>query len=402
MEDLEKLRVAHVYSIDDDAVRKQREEDAYWGDEFDETAYRGLNPETITSLLDKIGARGDSPIMARILYQAGIEKPKYAFSSLYGEYSEYTDGDSRAVLFGVYIDGDSLQRDTTPDALLLAIGFNRKAYRGYKLVMTDLWVNPESPAAVSAERALRDEAQIAMLSGDRYSDYIFVEQSTVIYEIGEEEGKTVEARGIQPEDYGGREPKMAEFDRMAKLGDISADRENSQLLKNFQELYTALKPEVEALGGEGEELYELRLNESEIMALNKLQGFEGTDQITGLSIDREDRPKGRFYYHDKEDFDPYYSNGWGDMTVVVNVEREGVATSYTLFIFMEGSGGSYLHKRTIGAEKFSNRVSKVASHLLALMEDPMDEAMKLNEIDEFEYQSLFKLIRNVQAVTTLT
>jgi hypothetical protein len=400
MASFENLRVEHVYGFNEDAVLRYAK---IMHEDFDETEYWGLNPETIASLLDTVGARGDSPLMASILYHAGIEKPLRSRDWLYGEHSDYADMNGNVPkLFGVFADGDSVRRDSVPDALLLAIGFNRKAYRGYELVMTDLWVNPESSCAVNFERDVRDAAQKAMLSGDYGTDYIFVEQDTVIHELGEGEGGTVEERGIQPDEYGGGESSKARYDRMDAMGEISSEHEYYQLLKNLHELYAALELDVEKIGFEGEELYELWLNASEVDALNKLQKSEGTDQITGLSINREDRPPGSFYNYGEPDYETSYSNNWGDMTVIINIERENLATSYTLTVFMEGGDYAFLNKRIVEAKKFSNSTSKGAAHLLSMQEDPMDVAMKINEIDEFEYQLLLKLVRNFQAVTTLT
>jgi hypothetical protein len=144
------------------------------------------------------------------------------------------------------------------------------------------------------------------------------------------------------------------------------------------------------------------LGEHEIVALNKLERLEGSEQITGLTIDREDRPRGEYRFYGSDDIGMFYTNGWGDMTIVLSLEREPVVTMYTFSIYMEGGDETYLRKHTTEALESTSMVSKQAGHLLALIEDPLDKETGLNEIDQFEYQALLKLVRNVRSVTTLT
>lgn len=399
MTDYAHLRVEHIYSFDEASVQQYAE---MMGEDSDETEYKGLNPETIASLLDSVGSRGDNPLIATILYHAGIELVSYA--NLYGRYSDYAQDGTAPKVFGVYVDGATVQRDSVPDALLLAMGFNRKAYRGYEDVQTDLWVNPDSPYAGASERDLRDASQKAMLSGDYDTPYIFAEQDTEIHELGDPEGRilgTVAERGIKPEEYGGCEPVAPIYDRMARLNEVSTkEGAYHQLLKELQELYAALNLDVEEIDFEGAELYELSLYDSEIEALNKRGGFQGTDSITGLSIRREDRPIGHTYEPRDEDEDVFYTNGWGDMTVIIQIERESVATSYTLTVFMEGGYGIHLEKRTVEVQDFQTVIQRGAAHLLSLIEDPLDTEMKLNDIDEFEYNALVTLVRSIKSATT--
>lgn len=396
------LYIVPIHGYDEAKEAKERAEDARFGDDYDEEMYRGLRPEIIRTLLDKVGETAFSPVMASILFRAGVEMPLVSRHALYNDY--LMQPHSLPKLFGVYLDADRIQVDAAPDGLLLAQGFNRKAYRGYEIVTTDFWRNPDSTDIASVEREARDMAQRAILSDYYLSNYLFVEQDTVIHEIMGDEEKTIAELKIAPEDYTEGYSRPRPVDRMGRLEDIHTYTGKPELLESFRDLYKALNAEVDSKGGEGEDLYELRLNESEITALNKLQKLTGTDQMTGLLIDREDRENhGEYWYRGDDDPNPFYTNGWGDMTVRLELEFGGMVKCYTLSVYMDsGRKEAYLAKYTAELHQTSSWVAKEAGHMLASMQDPLAEDTGFNEIDEFEYQDLLRLVRNIQAVTTLS
>ena len=399
----EDLCVVPVYSYSEADEMKERAEDAYYGDEYDEEMYRGLRPKTIRTILDKVGEVGNNPIMATLLFRAGVAESFESKHTLYSEYA-YQYVDSPPKLFGVYFDADRLRADAEPDALLLAQGYGRKAYRGYETIMTDFWGNPDRPEVAAVERAARDMAQLAMLSDYAYTDYLFVNQQTVIHEIMGAEKKTVSELGITPEDYYDGYDQPAPVNRIGQIERASDFSGRPELLEAYKSLYQTLNPEADFRGGEGEDIYELRLSDEKIAALNRLMKYDRTNQITGLSIDREDREKEDvFLRRQKDETSPFYTNGWGDMTIRLQLELDNVVRCYTLRVYMDsGQSETYLNKYTAELRQTSGWIAKEAGHMLDSMQDPLAEEMNLNHIDEFEYQDLLKLVQNVQAVATLT
>lgn len=387
----------HSYSEADES--KERAEDAFFGDKYDEERYRGLRPKTIRAVLDKVGATGEDPTMARLLFRAGVDTPLVSRDTLYSDDTSVS-ADSQPKLFGVYFDGGTLQADTEPDALLLAQGYGRKAYRGYELIETDFWGNPDTPDVDSVERVARDIAQRVMLSDYPYTYYMFANQQTVVREIMGGEDRTVSDLGVTPDDYAEGYSQPTPVDRMSKLENIANYNENSELLESYRSLYHELNPEVEFRGYEGEDLYELSLDEAEVTALNTLHRLSGSDRITGLSLDREDRTSLGAYLRNQEDeLDPYYTNGWGDMTVRLQLELDDIVRCYTLRVYMDsGRREAYLDKYTAEIHRTSNWIAKEAGHMLASMQDSLADETNFNVIDDFEYQDLLRLVRNLQAV----
>lgn len=395
------LCIVPIYGYTEVQESKERADDAYFGDDYDEDMYRGLRPNTIRAILDKVGAVGENPIMATLLFRAGVDTPLASRYALYND-DTFISQDSPPKLFGVYLDADRLRVNAEPDAVLLAQGYSRKAYRGYEMIATDFWSNPESLDITSVERIARDMAQRAMLSDYHYTNFMFANQQTVIHEIMGDE-KTVAELGIEPEDYADGYAQPTPVDRMGRLQDTTDFSGRIELLGRYRDLYQTLDPDVDSRGGEGEELYELRLNEAEVAALNKLHRLNGTDQITGLSLDREDRTNhGEYWPRQKDEVHPFYTNGWGDMTVRLQLEFDDMVKCYTLRVYMDsGRREAYLDKYTSELHQTSDWLAKEAGHMLASMQDSLAEETNFNEIDEFEYQDLLRLIRNIQAVTTL-
>ncbi len=390
----------HSYSEADEV--KERVEDAYFGDEYDEEVYRGLRPETIRTLLDKVGEVGDNPIMATLLFRAGVAEPVESKHTLYQE-GVYQSVDSPPKLFGVYFDADRLRADAEPDALLLAQGSGRKAYRGYETIKTDFWSNPDRPAVAAAERTARDMAQLAILSDYAHTDYLFANQQTVVHEIMGAEEKTVSELGIMPEDYHDGYNQPTPVNRLGRIECASDFSGRPELLEVYKSFYQKLNPEVDFRGGEGEDIYELRLSDEQISALNRLQKYDKANHITGLSIDREDRnDEGKFLPRQQDETNPFYTNGWGDMTIRLQLELDNVVRCYTLRVYMDsGQSETYLNKYTAELHQTSDWITKEAGHMLNSLQDPLAEEMSFSHIDEFEYQDLLRLVQNIQAVTTL-
>lgn len=396
MSNIENLRIFQIYSYTESEEAKERADATRFGEEYDEGEYRGLRPEVISSLLDEVGGLGDNPIMAGILFRAGVESPLATQYELYG--TDYpTPIDSEPRLFGVYLGGKFPQVDSAPDALLLAQGYGRKAYRGHELVTTDFWSRSKA-LDVTNVRDARDRAQRAILSDYPRTGFLFVEQDTIIHELGGAEVRTVEGLGLVPEDYSEGYAAPKNVDRMARLENIANFDGQPELLEGLRDLYAALDPDVESIGVEGEDLYELRLNEAEITQLNKLHGLTGAGEITGLTMDREDRQQTGEFSKDGA----YYTNGWGDMTIALNLEFEEVVRRYILRVYMDVHGTTNLQKYTTELRQDSTWLSTEAEHMLATIKDPLAEETEFNEIDEFEYQDLVKLVRNIKAVTTLS
>ncbi len=401
MSQFSELDVVALHNINDNTELKLHAdwlERPWMYDDMNTDPRTGLNTDVIVSLLDKIGSEGGNPTMAYILFRAGIEQPipdRYELRT----HSDETVHKWGRNLYAVYLKSNQRPHEE-PEALILTEGTGRKLYRGFKEVRVNTWIN-HSKVADGNELFLdvleleREALKHIFTNHPTHGDDLFVEQETILHGIGGddprvdvENGITVEALGILPEDYA-NEYAFGPRNRILMKGrDISAFRGQPELLEKFSNLFTALKLDVIEQDCEGGQHYEYILTDEELSDLiAHIPFFDDKESITGISLDLEDRPMD--YYDCIED----KCNSWGDMTIHLRLEKGVVATIYTFIVNMDMQAReAWLYKYTVENEHYIGSVGRGLQDMLGSRRVPQESQTNLNEIDEFENSALVKLV----------
>ncbi|MDB5183701.1 MAG: hypothetical protein JWO07_382 [Candidatus Saccharibacteria bacterium] len=368
----------------------------------------GMESDVLRSLLDKVGAEGSHPAIATALFRAGIKSPMAPPEYLYMPRLDLMDQEAwYSHLFAVYLRGQDDERlhGIEPDALVTLQGRNRKPYKGYESVVVDTWINRTTldsgmhDLSAIGRRVLElgvtsaIESYFAMVEPD--TKVLQLDNSERVYK--DSEWTTIEQLGIEPDEFD-EEPKEERYSGRGRLEVIKNIDEYDfpDLIRSYKKLFKLLRLDVDALDMESGEHYSYEMYGEKIKHLNALMGMLGDDQITGISIDREDRPEGYWYNAD------YYVNNWGDMTIRLNIEKESITTTYTMVIFMDPKSPTYfssLNKYHAPTKKYGTLLQSEAAHALAtLRDDPLRSETGVNDVDDDECAELVRLIDSMSAV----